>query len=254
MKLIHAIAFCSTFCFAISTPVLAQLRGLDGAVGNERRYKITVPTGQAVLELKTYGGKGDADLYVKSGTEPTMTAYDFVGRARGNSELITVNNPTPGEWFIMIKACSAYTGLNIDVKYTAPIAMVATPSIVTSSSNATSSVKVSISCGTSGATCRYTVNGSIPTKISKIYAGSFTLTSSATVKSKAFKSGMAESPVASATVTIQTKADRVKFLKEKIAAIKLKIANNNRMIAVYERSANASSSLLSKTMYNNMEV
>jgi hypothetical protein len=55
---------------------------------------------------------------------------------------------------------------------------------------------------TSGATIRYTTDGSNPTTSSPIYSGAFNLSSSATVKAAAFMSGYNPSGVASATFTI----------------------------------------------------
>ncbi|MCZ7636591.1 MAG: chitobiase/beta-hexosaminidase C-terminal domain-containing protein [Verrucomicrobia bacterium] len=57
----------------------------------------------------------------------------------------------------------------------------------------TGSVSVTLSTSTSGATIRYTTNGSEPTSGSTLYTAPFLLTQNATVKAKAFKSGMADS-------------------------------------------------------------
>jgi hypothetical protein len=61
---------------------------------------------------------------------------------------------------------------------------------------------VSLSCATSGADIRYTTNGSDPTASSALYTGPFWLQSTASVKARGFKSGMTDSPVASAVFTI----------------------------------------------------
>jgi hypothetical protein len=61
-----------------------------------------------------------------------------------------------------------------------------------------------LSCATSGATIRYTTDGSDPTATSTQYSAPFTLSSSATVKAKAFKSGSTDSGVASATFAVST--------------------------------------------------
>ncbi|MCB1133798.1 MAG: chitobiase/beta-hexosaminidase C-terminal domain-containing protein, partial [Verrucomicrobiae bacterium] len=68
--------------------------------------------------------------------------------------------------------------------------------------NYTSSVQVSLSCATSGATIRYTTNGTTPTSTSTAYSGPFTLTGSATVKAKAFRTGYNDSGTASADFTV----------------------------------------------------
>jgi hypothetical protein len=55
---------------------------------------------------------------------------------------------------------------------------------------------------TPGAAIRYTTNGANPTVQSQLYENAFTLSTSATIKAKAFVLGLVESDVASATVTI----------------------------------------------------
>ena len=67
---------------------------------------------------------------------------------------------------------------------------------------------VSIACDTDGATIYYTTNGATPTTNSTKYTGAFTLSSNATVKAIAVKSGWNNSSVASAsfTYTVETVA------------------------------------------------
>jgi len=60
---------------------------------------------------------------------------------------------------------------------------------------------VSLTCATSGAEIRYTLDGSEPTTNSALYATALELTQTTTVKARAFKAGMAGSAVASATYT-----------------------------------------------------
>ena len=64
-------------------------------------------------------------------------------------------------------------------------------------------VTVSMSCLTGGAIIRYTLDGSIPNTSSIIYTSPFTITETTTVKAKAFKSGMYDSAVTTATYIIQ---------------------------------------------------
>jgi hypothetical protein len=61
---------------------------------------------------------------------------------------------------------------------------------------------VTLQSATSGASIYYTIDGSTPTQSSNLYAGAFTLTSSAVVKAIAFKSGSNPSAQASASFTI----------------------------------------------------
>ena len=79
---------------------------------------------------------------------------------------------------------------------------VATPVISPSGSSFSDSVSVSISCSTSGATIRYTTNGSNPTtSYGTVYSGSFTLSSTTTVMAIAYKSGLTTSSIVSQTFT-----------------------------------------------------
>ncbi|MDZ4401931.1 pre-peptidase C-terminal domain-containing protein [Prosthecobacter sp.] len=178
--------------------------GLSGSTSSQRTYRITVPTGQTKLEVKTYGGSGDADLYVKRGALPTTSSYDLSGQSGSNTETVTMYNPSPGDWFILVRAYAAYSNLTLVAAYTGPVAAaaVATPVINPGSQSTMSAVTVSMSSATSGATIRYTTNGSDPTSGSTAYVGAFPLSTSATVKARAFKSGMTDSGVATTSYTI----------------------------------------------------
>lgn len=78
-------------------------------------------------------------------------------------------------------------------------AKVATPMFSPAPGDFTGSVIVTISCDTSGATIRYTTDGSDPTSSSSQYSSPLTLTSTTILKARAFKRGMTDSDVASGT-------------------------------------------------------
>ncbi len=65
-------------------------------------------------------------------------------------------------------------------------------------------VAVALSCGTEGATIRYTVDGSNPTGASTPYTAPITLSATTTVKARAYKEGMLASDIVSATYTLGT--------------------------------------------------
>jgi formylglycine-generating enzyme len=61
---------------------------------------------------------------------------------------------------------------------------------------------VVLSCATAGATIRYTTNGSNPSSTSTLYTVPLQIHASQTIKARAFKTGWTQSPVTSASFTI----------------------------------------------------
>lgn len=105
---------------AVSSTALAQIPNISGWAGSQKYYQITVPPGQSRLVIKTSGGIGDCDLYVKLGSRPTTGSYN--AKSDGwwtNNELVTINNPAQGIWYIMLRGYSAYSGVKLEGQYTA---------------------------------------------------------------------------------------------------------------------------------------
>ncbi len=116
------------------------------------------------------------------------------------------NNVAAGNYTVTAKATDTLglstTSSAISVSVTNAPVIVATPTISPNGGTYTNSATVSLATTTSGATIRYTLDGSTPTSSSTAYTGAFTLTNTATVKAIAFASGMTASSVSSATFTI----------------------------------------------------
>ncbi len=100
--------------------------GIKGATGSETFYKIVVPAGQMKLEIATYGGTGDVDLYVKKDAKPTTSSWDYRPYLIGNNEMVTIDNPAAATYFIMLKGYAAFDGLTLKATYT-PAADLVTP-------------------------------------------------------------------------------------------------------------------------------
>ncbi|MFJ9781464.1 chitobiase/beta-hexosaminidase C-terminal domain-containing protein [Amycolatopsis sp. NPDC101161] len=83
---------------------------------------------------------------------------------------------------------------------------VAAPTFSPPGGTYSSAQTVTISSATSGATIRYTVDGSTPTASSTLYSGPISVPNSRTVNAIALKSGSTDSAVSSATYTIGTQA------------------------------------------------
>ena len=84
------------------------------------------------------------------------------------------------------------------------IGTVATPAFNPTGGTYTSAQNVSLSCATSGATIRYSTDGSIPSITSPQYTAPISVSATKTIKAIAIKSGMTTSATATATYTIST--------------------------------------------------
>ena len=83
----------------------------------------------------------------------------------------------------------------------------AAPTFSPSAGTFTSSTVVTISSTTSGATIRYTTDGSTPSESAgTVYSSAVNITVSSTLKAIAYKTGMADSPITSGVYTIQVAA------------------------------------------------
>ena len=76
-----------------------------------------MPPGYSHLTIQIYGGSGDADMYVKRGSVPTRSNWDYRPYLDGNNETVVVNNPAAGDWYIMLDGYAAYSGVTLRVSY-----------------------------------------------------------------------------------------------------------------------------------------
>ncbi len=68
------------------------------------------------MRFSISGGTGDADLYVRFGAAPTTGTYDCRPWLAGNDETCEFNPSSNGNYYVMIHAYSAYTGVNLTVE------------------------------------------------------------------------------------------------------------------------------------------
>lgn len=87
------------------------LSNLGATKGNWYRNTITVPAGATKLTVNIAGGTGDADLYVRSGSQPTTTTYTCRPYKTGNTESCVINNPAAGTWHVGIRAYATFSGV-----------------------------------------------------------------------------------------------------------------------------------------------
>jgi serine protease len=92
--------------------------GLGVATGGYVKYTMVVPAGATNLTFTTSGGTGDADMYVKFGSEPTDTVYDCRPYKSGNAESCTFAAPSAGTYYINLKAYATFSGVSLLGDYT----------------------------------------------------------------------------------------------------------------------------------------
>src|SRR5439155_26687862 len=104
---------------------------------------------------------------------------------------ISTSGSTPAGGY-PITITSAGGGLKRSTVFTLSVTFaltVATPTITPNGGSFSNSVSVTAQSATSGASIYYTTDGSTPTQSSTLYTGAMTLTNSAPISAKAFKSG-----------------------------------------------------------------
>ena len=98
-------------------PVSGQLSNLSGNRNSWKRYTWPVPTGVSQMTVQIAGGTGDADLYVKLGSQPETNNYDCRPYKSGNNEICTFDAPASGTWHIGIRAYSRYRNVTMSYSY-----------------------------------------------------------------------------------------------------------------------------------------
>jgi serine protease len=93
--------------------------GLSASTGQELMFKLDVPAGATNLSFAMSGGTGDADLYVKFGSQPTTSSYDCRPYLNGNSETCNISNVQTGTYYAMVRAYSTFSGVSLTGSYTA---------------------------------------------------------------------------------------------------------------------------------------
>ncbi len=175
---------------------------LSGARNSQVFYALTVPAGATEARFVISGPSGDADIYVRQGSAPTLSAWDHRPYTSQSNETVTVPNPSAGTWYVMVHGYSSFSGLTLRAQFTSPVAAAAVPTFTPAAGTYSGLVNVQLASSTPNAVIRYTLNGSTPSASSEVYAGAINITATTQVQAMAFASGMANSAVASGLFTV----------------------------------------------------
>lgn len=91
--------------------------GLSASTGAELRYTLDVPAGASNLSFAISGGTGDADLYVRFGSEPTTGSFDCRPYLNGNNETCNIAAAQTGTYYVMVRAYSSFSGVSLVGSY-----------------------------------------------------------------------------------------------------------------------------------------
>ena len=80
-------------------------------------WTLQVPSGKSSLVFNQAGGTGDADMYVKQGSQPTLSSYTCRPYTSGNTETCTLSNPAAGTWYACSYAYATYSNVTMKGTY-----------------------------------------------------------------------------------------------------------------------------------------
>lgn len=121
LSILLATAFCGISSYAVAQVELTagtSVENLSGAQNSQQEFSLEVPAGATGLSFNISGGTGDADLYVKFGSAPTLSSYDCRPYLNGNSETCSITNIQAGTYYVMLRAYFEYSGASLLGTYT----------------------------------------------------------------------------------------------------------------------------------------
>jgi Zn-dependent metalloprotease len=92
----------------------------SGATGSWTCNTLVVPSGKTSVvfaQAGKTGTSGDADMYVRFGSQPTTSTYACRPYLSGNNESCTISNPSAGTWYVCSYGYSSYTAVTVKGTY-----------------------------------------------------------------------------------------------------------------------------------------
>lgn len=123
------------------------LTQLAGALNSETLYALAVPAGAADLHIRTGGGSGDADMFVRRDAIPTGSDYDCVSENPDTTESCRFAAPAQGTYYVLLKGYAAYSGVTLTASYATTLSAY-TLTVSASGGGTVASSPAGIDCGT----------------------------------------------------------------------------------------------------------
>ncbi|WP_394199843.1 pre-peptidase C-terminal domain-containing protein [Shewanella waksmanii] len=90
---------------------------LSASKSNQLNFTLEVPEAATSLDFNITGGSGDADLYVKQGSAPTLSSYDCRPYKNGNAESCSMTPVQAGTYFVMLNGYASFNGVSLLGEY-----------------------------------------------------------------------------------------------------------------------------------------
>jgi serine protease len=91
--------------------------GITEAAGASTVFTFTVPVGATSMTVRTYGGTGDSDLYLRLGSAPTTSNYLRKSDGSTTTENITITSPVAGTYYVMVSGYATSSGVSLVASY-----------------------------------------------------------------------------------------------------------------------------------------
>jgi hypothetical protein len=216
----------STFAIGAGTHALTVWLREDGAIMDKIviSSSATQPTGTGPAESAHSSGGGAVSapgfspaagsyssaqsVAITSATSGATIRYTTDGSTPTSSTGTVYSSPVSITSTATLKAIAYKTGMTDSTvtsgSYTISVAQVAAPTFSPTAGSFDTAQLVAISTSTSGATIRYTTDGSTPTQsVGTVYSSAVSVSSTTTLKAIAYKAGMTDSAVTSGAYTIR---------------------------------------------------
>lgn len=96
-------------------PIDETVSDISVSQGQWFYHQVELSAGYSDLDVSISGGSGDADLYVRQGSQPTTSNYDCRPYKWGNSESCSFTDPASTTWHIGIRGYSTSSGVTLNI-------------------------------------------------------------------------------------------------------------------------------------------
>jgi len=96
-----------------------SIQGRFTSSSQQAYYYFDIPAGVSSCTVSLTGlGSRNFNLYIKKGTDPSLSSYDYASTGQTSIETIRLENPLPGRYHVMVHAYSGYGAYMIRESHT----------------------------------------------------------------------------------------------------------------------------------------